>query len=199
MQQMSDADRARWDAKYAEKSLSASLHPDDWLVAQIVRLPPGRALEPACGLGHNSVWLARHGWSVDAVDISQAGLKLAAELAARENVVVHWIAADLDAWAPPEGAYDLVVVLRYLERARLPRLIMQVLRPGGVLLYETFTAAHLARPDSRMKNPAFALAPGELPRLFPELQVVEYSEIDLPDRSVARLVAKKRRDTNHNV
>ncbi len=42
-----------------------------------------------------------------------------------------------------------------------------------------------------MKNAAFALEPGELPRLFPQFQVVSYAECALADRDVARLVAIK--------
>ena len=87
--------------------------------------------------------------------------------------------------------YDLVVVFRFLDRLRVPLIVEQALRPGGRLIYETFTTAHLARPESHMKNPAFALEPGEMPRLFPHFEVISYAECSLPDRDVARLVAVK--------
>src|SRR5262245_51844076 len=188
---MSLEDRQRWDVKYAAKSAAAQLAPDDWLMEQVASLPRGRALELACGTGRNAVWLARQGWTVDAVDISPVGLRVAAGLAERNRVDVRWFCTDLDEFMPEEGAYDLVVVFRFLERHQVPGRIEAALRPGGRLLYETFTQPHLARPDSHMKNPAFALAPGELLRLFPLLTVVSYSEHELPDRSVARLVAEK--------
>jgi 2-polyprenyl-3-methyl-5-hydroxy-6-metoxy-1,4-benzoquinol methylase len=40
-------------------------------------LPPGggRALDLACGLGGNAVFLARRGFEVDAVDISEVGIE----------------------------------------------------------------------------------------------------------------------------
>jgi hypothetical protein len=69
--------------------------------------------------------------------------------------------------------------------------VQQALRPGGRLIYETFTASHVARPDSHMKNAAFALQPHELPRLFSQFKVVSYAECALADRDVARLVAVK--------
>ncbi|HTI49560.1 MAG TPA: class I SAM-dependent methyltransferase [Planctomycetaceae bacterium] len=188
---MSLEDRQRWDAKYAAKSLPDRLAPDDWLVEQASVLPPGRALELACGLGHNAIWLAQQGWQVDAVDVSPAGLELARRFADCHGARVNWIAADLDNFEAESQAYDLVLVFRFLDRRRLPPLIESALRPGGLLLYETFTRAHLSRPDSHMRNPEFALAPGELPRLFPSLAVALYSESDLADRSVARLAAGK--------
>lgn len=188
---MSLADRNRWDSKYAAKSVSARLTPDPWLIEQVTGLEPGRALELACGLGHNAIWLAQQGWQVDAVDISPAGLQLAADLAARHRAAVEWIAADLDELTPLPASYDLIVVFRFLDRARLPGLIERALCPGGRLLYETFTRAHLDRPGSHMKNPQFALAPGELPRLFPQLTTLSYTECTLPDRDIARLVAQQ--------
>jgi SAM-dependent methyltransferase len=191
---MSLDDRERWDAKYAAKSVPEKLAPDDWLVEQAAPLPRGRALELACGLGHNAIWLAGQGWRVDAVDVSPIGLRLAAELAARNGATVNWIVADLDEYIPAANNYDLIVVFRFLDRTRLPAVIERSLKSGGRLIYETFTQSHLTRPDNHLKNPAFALAPGELPRLFPNLSVVSYSECELPDRSVARFVAEKLAD-----
>jgi SAM-dependent methyltransferase len=186
---MSLEDRLRWDAKYAAKAVLDRLAPDDWLIEEASALRPGRALELACGLGQNAIWLAQQGWRVDAVDVSRIGLERAGRLADSHGARVQWIAADLDSFTPEPKAYDLVLVFRFLERNVLPRQIESALRPGGRLLYETFTTAHLSRPESRMRNPAFALAPGELPRLFPSLRVISYTECDLPDRSVARLAA----------
>jgi SAM-dependent methyltransferase len=188
---VSASDLQRWNEKYTAKGIPTQLVSDAWLVEQVGGLPPGRGLELACGLGHNAIWLAQQGWQVDALDVSPVGLSLAQNLARANHASVHWIAADLDEFFPETDAYDLVFVFRFLDRARLPGIIQQALKPGGRLLYETFTTTHLARPDSHMKNPAFALAPGELPRLFPACEICEFAECTLPDRDVARLVARK--------
>ncbi len=188
---MSTSDRERWNAKYADRPAPERLSPDDWLIEQTAGLPPGRALELAFGLGHNAIWLALHGWQVDAVDISPTGLARAEELATCLGARVNWIAADLDEYIPESDAYGLVLVFRFVDRGRLPRIIRGALQPGGRLIYETFTMPHLSRPDSHMKNPAFALESGELPRLFSQLDSVFYSECSLADRDVARLVAAK--------
>ena len=189
---MSEADRDRWDGKYAAKDVPELLQPDDWLTRHAPSLIPGRALDLACGLGHNAIWLAQQGWTVDAVDVSAAGLKLARELATREHSrPVDWIAADLDEWTPAANQYDLVVVFRFLDRDRLSRMIEDALRPTGMLIYETFLRAQCHRADNHLKNPAFTLQPGELPRLFTGLETVDYQEAELPDRTVARWVGRK--------
>ncbi len=189
---MSVTDRERWNEKYASKSAPESVLPEDWLVKHVKGRTPGHALELACGLGHNAIWLAQQGWSVDAVDVSTVGLELADQLATRVACSgVSWIAADLDEFQPRPAGYDLVVVFRFLDRTRLPALIPRALRPDGLLVYETFSRRQLDRTDNHLRSAAFTLAPDELPEMFPELSVVNYEEVDLPDRSVARLVARR--------
>jgi SAM-dependent methyltransferase len=188
---MSKADRAKWDSKYGVVDTPHEPAPSAWLTRQAEALAPGRALELACGLGHNAVWLAQQGWEVDAVDVSHVGLAHARVLAERCGCAVNWILADLDEFAVPAERYDLVLVFRFLERDRLPGLIEAALKPGGVLLYETFTKDQLKRADGSCRNPRFALDAGELPRLFPSLEVTEYCETDLECGATARLIAQK--------
>lgn len=189
---MSLSDRERWDVKYAAKSLPELVVPDDWLVKHVTRRTPGVALELACGLGHNAIWLANQGWKVDAVDVSPVGLTLAEDFAKRvRRSTVSWIAADLDEFEPRAEAYDLVLVFRFLDRSHVPELIERALRPGGLLVYETFSQGQMTRADNHLRSADFTLASNELPVLFPKLTVVEYEEVDLADRSVARLVARR--------
>jgi hypothetical protein len=84
------------------------------------------------------------------------------------------------------------VVFRYLHRALAPE-IVRVLRPDGLLLYETFTRSH-REIAQHPRNPAFLLEPGELPKLFAALRVVraEEAQVTVPaPEAVARLVARK--------
>jgi len=192
---MSLADQQRWDARYAGLRPPEVAAPNPWLVQAALGLQPGRALELACGLGHNAVWLALQGWQVDAVDISSVGLGLAAHLAARSGARVNWIQADLETADWPAGPYDLIAVFRYLDRALLPARISRALAPAGRLVYETFTRAEARRPGSRVSRPDYLLEPGELPRLFPELRALHYEELELPDRCVARLLAARPADS----
>ncbi len=189
---MTASDREKWDAKYAQATLSAGLVPDDWLVACCRNLPPGRALDVACGLGHNAVWLATQGWCVDAVDVSPRGIALATALAERQGAKVNWICADLDEWLPQPGAYALVCVFRYLDRNRLPGLLTGALTPGGHLCYETFTTGQFSRADNPLRDRRFALQPGELATLYADLGILSCGEIELSDRAVGRLLARKR-------
>lgn len=195
---MSIRDRDRWNDKYAECEPLSVVQPDEWLTeaVRIIQTAPGathstlKALDVACGLGHNAIWLTDQGWDVDAVDISATALELAQQAAPAGHIQPCWIEADLDNWAPTANRYDLVVVFRFLDRETVPRIAREALRPGGWLIYETFSAAQRTRSDNHISNPAFTLAPGELPTLFPDLDVVVHREDVLENRSVERFLGK---------
>jgi SAM-dependent methyltransferase len=188
---MSAEDRRRWDAKYSSRVLPDAAVPDAFLVEQTSSLAPRRALDLACGLGQNALWLCRQGWQVDAIDISLAGLALAAQFARQNAQQVNWLAADLDEFVLPTDTYALITVFRFLDRRRLPALIEQALEPGGLLVYETFTNAELQRPGTHLVSAAWTLRPGELPTLFPRLEVLTCREFESPEKCVAQLAARR--------
>ena len=135
----SDPSRERWNRRWAgEERVHASTAPSRFVVAEVADLPPGAALDFACGAGRNAVWLAEQGWRVTAVDFSGVALRMARTLEAERRVAVEWVEADVLAWTPPPRAYDLVCVL-YLQlpagerRTALARAAAAV-RPGGTLL-----------------------------------------------------------------
>ncbi|MFG2511555.1 class I SAM-dependent methyltransferase [Streptomyces sp. NPDC048584] len=70
---------------------------------------PGQVLELGCGTGTNAVYLARHGWRVEAVDLVDRAVRQAREKAAAAGVDVTVLCGDatrLDEVGVP-GPYDL--------------------------------------------------------------------------------------------
>ena len=188
---MSDADRQRWDAKYAAGKYAERKHPSALLEAWIDRLPRGRALDVACGLGRNAIHLAAHGYAVDAMDVSGVALAGARARACAAGVEVNWIETDLEQPDVACGAYDVIVVARFLDRPLIPRLI-DALRPGGHVVYDhhCITSADVGGPTSHR----FRARPNELLDRFRVLRVLFYEEgiTTDPDGSrmaLARLVA----------
>jgi tellurite methyltransferase len=92
----------------------------------------------------------------------------------------------------PESHFDLIVVTRYLQRDLFPS-IASAVRPGGIILYETFTVAQRALGRGPT-SPDHLLEPGELRNRFDELDVLFYEEVSQPE-AVARVVARRRSAT----
>jgi len=189
---MTDADRDKWEQKYAARELPEVPAPDEWLLDCVSAMTPGRALDIACGLGQNSVALAALGWQVDGVDISSRGLELASKNAEQRGLAINWICADLDDWLPEVHRYDLVVVFRFLDWDRVPAIVERGLKPGGSLCYESFSAAQCNRADNHLKNPAFTVREGDWERYFPDFAILTCDSVSLQSRDAARLWAVRK-------
>ena len=133
------------------------LAPSAW-VCRFARLiaAGGAVLDLACGQGRHARYLAGLGYLVEAVDRDSAAL---AALAGVTGITTR--CADLESapWPCGAGRFDGIVVANYLHRPLVPALL-SALRPGGVMIYETFALGNekLGRPS----NPEFLLRPDEL-------------------------------------
>lgn len=149
------------------------------------------ALELACGMGRDAVFLASRGWKVTAIDHLPDALARAAALERRYRAggpPIGWVRADLEGWAlPVDARFDLIVGIRYLHRPLLRRL-PELLRPGGRIVWETFTIQHRVCHGKPSRD-AHLLKPGELPELFPGLIIAEYAEEWRDGAHLARVLA----------
>ena len=187
---MSKADRAKWDERYRTGAFAERPHPSALLEDWIGRLPPGRALDLACGAGRNSLFLARRGFEVTGIDVSGEGLRRAATNAQRQGLKVTWMPHDLDDGLPLSGKFDAVCLFRYLNPDLIRRL-PSILAADGILMVEEHLATD--QPVAGPANPAFCVQPGELRRLLPGLKVLQQEEgiVADPDGrqvAIARLV-----------
>jgi SAM-dependent methyltransferase len=158
--------------------------PSAWVVrwAPLVR-PAGDVLDLACGSGRHARYFAARGCRVLAVDRDDAAL---ASLAGATGVVTK--AADLEgaAWPFAVSSFDAIVVANYLHRPLFGP-ILDALRPGGVLVYETFMAGN--ERFGKPSNPHFLLRPGELlETVHGRLEVVgfEQGEVGEPRPAVVQ-------------
>jgi SAM-dependent methyltransferase len=105
---MSQAD---WQQRYAERDPVWSGRVNPWLAEVAGPLPPGRALDLACGEGADAIHLAERGWHVTAVDFAPAGLARGQAAAAQSGVDgrIHWVAADITELRHPVP-FDLVTI-----------------------------------------------------------------------------------------
>jgi SAM-dependent methyltransferase len=192
---LSEAERNKWDERYRDGAYEGRTHPTALLAAWVPFLPRGRALDVACGAGRNALFLAAAGFKVDALDISTVALARGRRIALERGLDVDWRVADFD---EPEPAlpsnFELIVWVRYVNRALLPRVIAR-LNPGGHLICEQHleTTADVAGPRSS----GFRLRAGELREAAQSLAVRHYNEglvVDPDGRTVAlaQLVARKR-------
>jgi len=158
----------RWDDMYSSREQLFSGNPNGVLVVEAVDLPPGRALDVGCGEGADALWLARRGWQVTAVDVSEVALRRAAATDTEGRVT--WSRADLATTPPPAGAFDLVS-LQYFPLHRRPghsavRGLLDAVAPGGTLLFVGHTISDLAPHERDDFDPADYYHPDDIARLL---------------------------------
>ena len=175
--------------------MTPSAFVESWIADLAVRLKAGarpersrRALDMAMGRGRHALLLARHGFQTFGVDLKHDAVLDAMQTAAREGLRVRGWCADLTVSRLPTGAFDLIVVTRYLQRDLFDSIKASV-KPRGCVIYETFTIAQLAH-GTGPKSPDHLLKPGELRSTFADWDVLFYEEVDEPD-AVARLVVQR--------
>ncbi len=73
------------------------------------QIQPGRAIDVGCGVGAESIFLARQGFDVTGVDLSETAIKLAQRQASAAEVDVNFVVDDLTRIQHVEGTFDLLV------------------------------------------------------------------------------------------
>jgi len=181
------SEQAAWDQRYSGPDLVWGAGPNRFVAEEVTALPPGRAIDLGTGEGRNAIWLAERGWEVTAVDFSAAGLARAARLAAERTVTVDWVQADLLAWQPEPGGYDLVLIA-YLHLpsaglARVFRAAAAAVAPGGTLLVVGHDRDNIARGHGGPQDPDRLYTPAEIIAELGGLGIVRAEQVLRPVRT----------------
>jgi len=163
-------DRTKWNERYQKEKYPQG---PSAIVKKYAYLAHGKkALDIAAGNGRNSIFLAKRGFGVDAIDISDTGLSLFA----KKHPNIHAICADFDHYDIAADHYDLIVNIKFLNRRLFPY-IKAGLKPGGILIFQTF----LDLSDAAQNSPDhtdYYLRENELLHAFLSLKILLYSETE---------------------
>jgi 2-polyprenyl-3-methyl-5-hydroxy-6-metoxy-1,4-benzoquinol methylase len=185
-------DLLKWDGRFRTESCVLGVEPSLYLadtIDFIKSIVPGRrALDIACGEGRNSIFLAKHGFDVLGLDISEAGLEKARGWMEREGLNIDFRLVNMEDYVFTEK-YDLIVNFNFLLRDLIPQAVA-ALRPQGVIVFDTLVdSPHV--PNTHKKE--FLLQPGELLRIFQRFD----GEVFLPEERLhdqmptAKLIFRK--------
>jgi SAM-dependent methyltransferase len=174
----------RWNARYAEKELVWSAGPNRFLVAEAGDLPPGRALDLACGEGRNAIWLAEQGWAATGVDFSDVAIDKARAIAARRGVDADFRVADLLEFEPPEQAFELVLVFYLQIVADELRPVLEragrAVAPGGTFLLVGHDSRNLTEGHGGPQDPRVLYRPEDVVAALGDLEVVRAEPVERP-------------------
>lgn len=151
-----------WDARYESNPFYYGRMPNDFLVSAAASIPKGRVLCLAEGEGRNSVFLARSGYEVTGVDFSEKAITHARSAAQSSGVNVEYLQADLSDFDLGENCWHgIVSIFCHLPeslRKGLHQRIVRALRPGGVLILESYSPEQLLLGTGGPKDPDMLLS-----------------------------------------
>ncbi len=165
--------KTKWDKIYSQDE-AVLAPPASVLMDNAFLLPAsGTALDLACGLGGNAVFLARHGLKVEAWDISSIAIEKVRIHAKSSKLAIKARSCEINNHSLLGQCFDVIAISRYLDRD-LSDAIIDALKPGGLLFYQTYTRekTHRLGPN----NPDYLLAENELLRMFSRLKLIFYRE-----------------------
>jgi tellurite methyltransferase len=191
-----DAITSKWNHIYSQSGQAC--YPAVQVLTENDYLLPatGTALDLACGMGANAVYLVELGLAVTAWDISFVAIEKLTAYAAQQGLNINACQEEIVADSFTECSFDVIVVSRFLDRT-LSDAIIGALKPGGLLFYQTFTEEKTSRKPPN--NPDYLLTENELLALFSPLRIIFYRENALIGdrlrglRNEAQFIGQKRK------
>jgi tellurite methyltransferase len=189
--------RATWEERHRDaRPGDAELSVTEMLPEIRTMHPSGLVLDVAAGTGRNALAVARADMRVVAIDFSAPGIRTLAAIARHERLPIDAVVADLEAGLPMRASsFDVVLNVSYLDRVLVPQLKV-VLRPGGVILFDTFLIDEAGH--GHLRDARFALEHYELRAMLADMELLRYREglAVYPNRKrMWRAVALARRGT----
>ena len=139
-------------------------------------LKGGSALDLACGLGGNSLFLAGLNYQVQAFDISDVAVDFLKDQVAKKQLSIHTHLCDLTEWDKlnlKKASFDLVVMTYYLDRSLFP-FVQSIIRDNGYFFMETYYLS--SQNEHQAVSNQYKLRPKELLSAFGDWKVLYYEE-----------------------
>ena len=153
-------------------------------------------LDIGAGQGRNTLFLARHGFHVDAIDPSAAGTSQIEAHVIREDLPVRVFTCGFDTFSPDVDSYSGIAVfgiLQLLPPTSIDLLVEKILawtNVGSIVFLTAFTTTDpghkkVSRAAKRVGKHSFQdkdwgiktyLEPGEILNLFPDFDVIHHWE-----------------------
>ena len=177
---------SRWNERYSNEAFAYGEEPNQYLKAQLEKLPVGSILFPAEGEGRNAVFAAQLGWDVSAFDISQEGQKKANLLAEKKGVAIDYQVGPLEGLNFEDEQFDAIALIYAHFPAKIKSAYHQkldtLLKKGGTIIFESFSKKHLAYVLANEK----VGGPKDIDSLFS----IDEIKADFPNYTIVELVEK---------
>ncbi|MGG1401241.1 class I SAM-dependent methyltransferase [Bacillus salipaludis] len=190
--------RTKWNIKHQERLEKLDVPaPNPRLKNLYPYLLGGTALDLACGLGGNSLYLASLNYQVQAVDISEVAINYLQEQAAKDKRNITPLICDLTElnnhlWE--DTSIDLAVITNYLDRSLYP-MLKKIIKEEGYVFFETYYLK--SQNENQGISKQYKLEPQELLNEFRDWNVLFFEENEQEGRQTI-FARKIKGEANHD-
>jgi 2-polyprenyl-3-methyl-5-hydroxy-6-metoxy-1,4-benzoquinol methylase len=172
-----------WDERYSRPDYYYGREPNDFLVVHKGLFRP--KVQVLClgeGEGRNSVYLAKLGCEVTAVDLSSVALEKLQNLAKENSVNINSVCADLAEFDLGHERWDVIVSiwchLPSVVRQPLHQRLVASLKPGGHFILESYTPNQIAKATGGPKDVDMLLTTSLITQELAGLEILKADEFD---------------------
>ena len=145
-----------WDQRFDSPEYLYGTEPNVFLKCNYKLIPTGKVLYIGEGEGRNSVFLAKQGYQVTALDYSSSGLKKTEKLAKENQVEVELIHADITEYKLKQNTWQGIVSIYChidkVNREKVHKNCVNALAENGVFLLEGYSHNQLKYAIGGPKN-----------------------------------------------
>jgi SAM-dependent methyltransferase len=165
-----------WNERYLSNDFVYGTEPNIYFKNELDKLSPGNIILPGDGEGRNSVYAAKNGWEVDAIDFSTVAKEKALKLAEENSVKINFKVADLSEYKPKTNFYDTAAIiflhLNSKIRSDVHTRIIDSLKPGGTLILEVYAKEQLGKNSGGPQNIDMLYSKEELKDDFYKMKII---------------------------
>lgn len=172
-----------YNSKYSEKKLYWGRLPHKLVVATKKYLPQGATiLDLGCGEGQNAGYLAKNGFKVAAIDISEAGIKKTKTIARQKNIPIETKVADIIDYLKDNKTFTAIIclnVLQFIPADKIQFVIKKLQAKtaiGGYNIIASFIAPNIKQKQKAIFLNRYLFSKNELKRYYSNWNILKYVE-----------------------
>ncbi len=172
-----------YNSKYAKKEFYWEMKPHNLVVDSIKHLPSNaKILDLGCGEGKNSFFLAKKGFEVTAVDISEGGIKKLKEFARKEKLKIKTDVSDIKSFLNDCDRFDAIFcmnILQFIDKKNIFSIIKKIklkTKQKGLNVIASFIAKDSKQKERVLLKGRYFFDKGELKELYKDWKILFYEE-----------------------
>lgn len=172
-----------YNSRYSKKEFYWGMIPHGLVVDSIkYLLLNAKVLDLGCGEGKNSFFLAKNGFDVTAIDISDVGIKKLKEFVKKEKLKIKADVSDIKSYLNDCGEFDAIFginILQFIDSKNIFSIIDKIkskTKPNGVNVVESFVAENSKQKEMVLSKSGYYFGEEELKEIYKDWKILFYEE-----------------------